>query len=278
MVPQDQTVGPALPDRDDPEAALRDARQRFLATFPKRSDSIGLLLATVSTVGARGPVLPLRHAVHRLTGLAGMLGFPTVSARSRDLEQMIDLVDTGAFDASRAGLLFEAMEQAFTDDLANPPDWVGPGALARGSGLIMVVEDDEDQREVVCINLEAAGYETLQVPDGDSAIEAARAGKPALILLDANLPGMDGYTVCRLLKNDAALASIPVLFITTRSSLDDRAVGLTLGADDYLVKPVDMSELMLRVQVLLARLASTKPREESVEPDRGEVGRQGGRP
>ena len=270
MVPQDPTAGPALPDRDDPEAAIRDARQRFLATFPKRSDSIGLLLATVSTIGARGPVLPLRHAVHRLTGLAGMLGFPTVSARARDLEQMLDLLDTGAFDASRASLLFEALEQAFTDDLATPPDWVGPGALARGSGLIMVVEDDEDQREVVCINLEAAGYKTLQVPDGDTAIAAARAGKPALILLDANLPGVDGYTVCRLLKGDAALASIPVLFITTRSSLDDRAVGLTLGADDYLVKPVDMSELMLRVQVLLARLAATKRREESAGPARGQ--------
>jgi DNA-binding response OmpR family regulator len=64
---------------------------------------------------------------------------------------------------------------------------------------------------------------------------------------------MDGYTVCRLLKADRALDAIPVLFITTRSSLDDRAVGLTLGADDYLVKPVDMAELMLRIQVLLAR-------------------------
>jgi len=190
-----------------------------------------------------------------LTGLAGMLGFPTVSARARDLEALIDGVDTGTFDASRAGLLFEAMEQAFTDDLARPPEWVGPGALARGTGRIMVIEDDEDQREVVCINLEAAGYETRQVADGDSAIEAARAEKPDLILLDANLPGMDGYTICRLLKSDAALAPIPVLFITTRSSLDDRAVGLTLGADDYLVKPVDMSELMLRVQVLLGRRA-----------------------
>ena len=64
-----------------------------------------------------------------------------------------------------------------------------------------------------------------------------------------------------------------MLFITTRSSLDDRAVGLTLGADDYLVKPVDMSELMLRVQVLLARRAATKTKEEGAGPDRGEVGR-----
>ena len=151
--------------------------------------------------------------------------------------------------------MFEALERAFTDDLADPPEWAGAGALARGSGRIMVVEDDEDQREVMCINLTAAGYDPVQVADGDAAIETARAERPDLILLDANLPGVDGYSVCRLLKSDAALASTPVLFITTRSSLDDRAVGLTLGADDYLVKPVDMSELMLRIQVLLGRRA-----------------------
>jgi DNA-binding response OmpR family regulator len=119
----------------------------------------------------------------------------------------------------------------------------------------MVVEDDEDQREVVCINLAAAGYDPLPVASGDLALEAVRTQRPDVILLDANLPGTDGYAVCRLLKSDAGLARIPVLFITTRSGLDDRAVGLTLGADDYLVKPVDMSELVLRIQVLLARRA-----------------------
>jgi len=257
MVPQEPDARPVLPNLDDPETAIRDARQRFLASFPKRSDSIGLLLSIVATVGARGPVAPLRHIVHRMCGLAGMLGFPTVSARARDLEALLDGLDSGAFDAGRANLAFEAMERAFTDDLAHPPDWAGSGALSRGSGRIMVVEDDEDQREVVCINLTAAGYEPVPVPSGDQVIKTAQAERPDLILLDANLPGMDGYSVCRLLKSDAGLASTPVLFITTRSSLDDRAVGLTLGADDYLIKPVDMSELTLRIQVLLARRAQT---------------------
>ena len=255
MVQKDPNDGPRLPDLDDPETAIRDARQRFLASFPKRSDSIGLLLSTVATVGARGPVTPLRHAVHRMCGLAGMLGFPAVSARARDLEGLLDGLDSGVFDATRANLAFEALERAFTDDLAHPPEWAGAAAFAYGSGRIMVVEDDEDQREVMCINLSAAGYETVQVADGDLAIDTARAERPDLVLLDANLPGVDGYSVCRLLKSDPGLASTPVLFITTRSSLDDRAVGLTLGADDYLVKPIDMAELMLRIQVLLARRA-----------------------
>lgn len=255
MTPNASTGGLVPFQHEDPEAALRDARQRFLASFPKRSDSIGLLLSTVATVGTRGPVLPLRHAVHRLCGLAGTLGFPGVSARARELEELLGGLDTGAFDASRANLLFEALEQAFTDDLADPPGWAGIGMRPTAGGRIMVIEDDEDQREVVCINLAAAGYESLPVESGDAALEAVRAQNPDLILLDANLPGTDGYTLCRLLKGDGGLASIPVLFVTTRSSLDDRAVGLTLGADDYLVKPVDMSELVLRIQVLLARRA-----------------------
>jgi CheY-like chemotaxis protein len=253
VTPDELNHGSVPFEPDDPEAAIRDARQRFLASVPKRSDSIGLLLSTVATVGARGPVIPLRHAIHRLCGLAGTLGFPTVSARARDLEVLLDGLNDGTFDASRANLAFEAMEQAFTDDLTNPPGWMTPAAHARGGERIMVVEDDEDQREVVCINLSAAGYEPVPVASGDLALEAVRTQRPDVILLDANLPGTDGYTVCRLLKGDAGLARIPVLFITTRSSLDDRAVGLTLGADDYLVKPVDMSELVLRIQVLLAR-------------------------
>jgi CheY-like chemotaxis protein len=255
MTPNAPMDGPVPLDREDPEAALRDARQRFLASFPKRSDSIGLLLSTVATIGSRGPVTPLRHAVHRMCGLAGMLGFPAVSARARDLEAILDGLDAGTFDASRANLMFEAMERAFTDDLSRPPDWARAGAVAHGGGRIMVVEDDEDQREVICINLASAGYDSIEVSHGDLALMTARAERPDLILLDANLPGMDGYTVCRLLKGDTALAATPVLFITTRSSLDDRAVGLTLGADDYLIKPVDMSELMLRIRVLLARRA-----------------------
>jgi two-component system, cell cycle response regulator len=255
MTPQDPNDIPAPIDLDDPEAAMRDARQRFIAAFPKRSDSIGLMLSVVATLGPRGPVGPLRQIVHRTSGLAGTLGFPTVSIKARAMEQMLDGVDVGAFEPSCANMLFDELEQAFTDDLANPPEWVGHDASGGGNRRVMVVEDDEDQREVVSINLRAAGYIAIPVPAGDQVFEVARVQHPDLILLDANLPGMDGYTVCRLLKADPELAGVPVIFTTVRSSLDDRMVGLMLGADDYLIKPLDMAELMLRVQILIARRA-----------------------
>jgi CheY-like chemotaxis protein len=255
MTPRDPNDVPAPLDPDNPESAMRDARQRFLSAFPSRSDSIGLMLSVVATMGSRGPIVQLRQIVHRTSGLAGMLGFPTVSVHARELEELLDGVERGDFDASRANLAFDALEQGFTDDLAHPPKWVGPDPGAGGNRRIMVVEDDEDQREVVCINLRAAGYVPVPVETGDVALEEARAQKPDLILLDANLPGVDGYTLCRLLKADPVLASTPVLFMTVRASLDDRLVGLTLGADDYLIKPVDMPELMVRIQILLARRA-----------------------
>jgi CheY-like chemotaxis protein len=269
MTPQDPNDVPALLDFENPEAAMRDARQRFIAAFPKRSDSIGLMLSTVATIGERGPIAPLRQIVHRMSGLGGMLGFPTVSVRARDLELLLDGVSVGTFDASLAMLGFDALEQAFTDDLAHPPEWVGPDPSAGGDRRVMLIEDDEDQREVIAINLRAAGYVPIEVRAGDLALDAVRAQRPDLILLDANLPGIDGYTVCRLIKADPALAPIPLLFLTVRSSLDDRLVGLTLGADDYLVKPVDMPELMIRIQVLLARRAATSAQPAPSAPPQG---------
>ncbi|MEI6669506.1 MAG: response regulator [Acidobacteriota bacterium] len=240
------------------EAAWNEARQRFVAGFPKRADSIGYLLGLAATLGDQGPLAALKHIVHKTAGLAGTIGFPTVSARARALEELLDEAPASRLDVSRANQLFESIEDAFSTDLATPPAWATGAPKTDQPRRIMVVEDDEDQREVVGIHLRAAGYDAVFVPTGDIAVQTARQLRPELILLDANLPGLDGYSVCRLLKLDPDLADIPVVFMTVRASADDKIVGLLLGADDYLVKPVDMSELTLRIQLLLARRA-TRP-------------------
>jgi two-component system OmpR family response regulator len=254
---------PIIPPNDDtgadPEATMRDARLRFIAAFPKRADSIGFLLNMVVTVGPKGPVAPLVEIVHRTAGLAGTLGFPTVSAHARALEELLDGAELAPIDGRRANAVFDALRDSFSEDLAKPPSWALTAAKAAAPRRIMVVEDDEDQREVVSIHLQSAGYVVVPVADGSSVLDVARKHRPDLVLLDANLPGLDGYSVCRLLKADPDLANIPVIFTTVRAKVDDKAVGLLLGADEYLTKPLDLGELAIRISVLLDRRAQRVP-------------------
>lgn len=116
---------------------------------------------------------------------------------------------------------------------------------------ILVVEDEVSLQETLAYNLTKQGYEVESVGDGPSALEAARRLKPDLILLDIMLPGMDGFEVCRILRNEM---STPVLMLTARDDEIDRVVGLEVGADDYLTKPFSMRELIARVKAMLRRV------------------------
>lgn len=231
---------------------LTDTRRRFVASFDAQSDSIRLLVEQVVSFGPRGPVAALTHLVHRLAGLAGTIGFPTVSARASELEALIS--GGGPFDPGEARGLAEAIREAYAKDFANPPDWALPArSTLTQAAKILLAEDESDQRAIVTACLEQAGYATVAVISGDRVLQAARAEKPALILLDVAMPGLDGYSACRLLKADPELAGIPVIFLTAGANLDDRLAGLALGADEFLTKPVDLRELILRIEIVIAR-------------------------
>ncbi len=116
---------------------------------------------------------------------------------------------------------------------------------------LMVVEDEEHLAEVIADNLELEGYTVEVVVDGVKALERIREAPPALVLLDVMLPGMDGFTICDTLRREGR--DVPILFLTARSSQDDRVHGLELGGDDFLGKPFDLRELMLRVRAILKR-------------------------
>src|SRR5262245_22500898 len=116
---------------------------------------------------------------------------------------------------------------------------------------ILVVEDEAHLAEGIAVNLELSGYEVKVERRGDQALTTATAAPPDLILLDVMLPGLDGFEVCRRLR--ASGVRTPVLFLTARSEDDDRIRGLELGADDYLGKPFNLRELLLRVQAILRR-------------------------
>jgi DNA-binding response OmpR family regulator len=115
---------------------------------------------------------------------------------------------------------------------------------------ILIVEDDTSLRETLAYNLSRQEYSVQAVGDGLSALEAARANHPDLVLLDLMLPGIDGFEVCRILRQEM---NIPILILTARDEEIDRVIGLEIGADDYITKPFSMRELMARVKAHLRR-------------------------
>jgi phosphate regulon transcriptional regulator PhoB len=118
---------------------------------------------------------------------------------------------------------------------------------------ILIVEDDPDIRELLRFNLEKAGYTLFLAEDGEKALTLARKHSPDIILLDLMLPGVDGLEVCRTLKKDPELQRLPVIMVTAKGEEMDRVVGLELGADDYVVKPFSLREVVLRIRNILDR-------------------------
>jgi two-component system response regulator ResD len=131
-------------------------------------------------------------------------------------------------------------------------------AATRGS--ILVVDDEPTIAEVVARYLTRAGFETRTAADGPSALAAATARRPDLVVLDIMLPGLDGLEVMRRLHRDAA-ERVPVILLTAKGEESDRLVGLRQGADDYIVKPFSPQELVARVEAVLRR-AERRPEAE----------------
>ncbi len=123
------------------------------------------------------------------------------------------------------------------------------------SSKVLVVEDEPTLLETLEYNLTRHGYTTCTASDGPTALEIARREQPDLILLDIMLPGLDGFEVCRILRQET---NVPILMLTARDDEVDKVVGLEVGADDYLTKPFSMRELIARVKAMLRRVRMTR--------------------
>jgi class 3 adenylate cyclase/CheY-like chemotaxis protein len=116
---------------------------------------------------------------------------------------------------------------------------------------ILIVDDNETNRDILVTRLKVHGYELLQAEDGEAALAAANQHLPDLILLDVMMPKLDGVEVCRRLKGDATLPFMPIILVTAKSDSKDIVAGLEAGADEYLTKPIDQAALVARVRSVL---------------------------
>lgn len=120
-------------------------------------------------------------------------------------------------------------------------------------GKILLVEDEQNIRQLVRFNLEKEGFQVLEAEDGLLGLKLAKSEKPDLVLLDLMLPKVDGLEVCRTLKGNPGTAAMPIIMLTAKSDEIDKVIGLELGADDYMTKPFSPRELAARVKAVLRR-------------------------
>lgn len=133
--------------------------------------------------------------------------------------------------------------------------------LRTGKRALLVIEDDPDTSAMLDVYFTGHNYEVDVAARGDDGLAAARRLLPDLVLLDINLPDLDGYAICRALRDSPRTNHIPVVFLTEKVSLSERVQGLGAGAQDYVTKPFDLEELRLRIQNLIARSARENVRD-----------------
>jgi len=131
-----------------------------------------------------------------------------------------------------------------------------PPSAADTRRRVLLIEDDNDIAEAIVYQLEKVGLSVRVARTGEEGLEAVRRGVD-LVLLDLNLPGMDGLEVCRMIRRQPTTAHVPIIIVSVRADEVDRVLGLEMGADDYVVKPFSLKELAARAKVALRRASGT---------------------
>lgn len=246
---------------------VEEGRRRFVATFPSRFEVLTVLIESAGRGDAEA-LLELQQTAHRLVGRAGATQFVRVAQHAATLEALATLPSGAQFDEPKASGLLGEIWSAFTEERARGSAATAAAAAApvESRQMVLIADDDEDQHYLISRLLNRAGYKVTVVTRGAEVLGTAQAARPAVILLDVQMPDQDGFTTARQLKSHPDTAGIPLMFLTGRSTVDDRLAGLRIGADDYVSKSVDPRELVLRVQKLCDRMPAAAPVEVTAAP------------
>jgi two-component system alkaline phosphatase synthesis response regulator PhoP len=136
---------------------------------------------------------------------------------------------------------------------------------------VLIIEDEPDIRELVRYNLEQEGFRVVEAGDGERGLDLVRSERPALLVLDLMLPGIDGVQLCRMLREQAETANLPIVMLTARATEIDRVLGLEMGADDYVTKPFSPRELVARVRAVLRRASAAMAPQPADRYERGRL-------
>ncbi len=218
--------------------------------------------------GDAAALASLQGFCHRLAGDAGSVGQPVLSSLGAACEALLKS-SASAPDLARAlrvvgGALASLESEQRTRSSPRPEQprseaaFSKVGPASEGKGHVLIVEDDPFAVRMMESALHLAGFETTACGDADSALARLEVSRPDLILTDVQLPSTDGFELCRRIRSRPMLDILPIIFVTARADVEERIRGLSVGGNDYLVKPFDPRELVARVSTHLQRISSLR--------------------
>lgn len=243
------------------DALVERSRRQFVESFPADFEEL-TTLADGAAAGSDGALVGLRLAAHRLVGRAGILQFLSLARHAAALETVARVDEARHFDAGAAAACLAAIRVAFADlgsERVGEGTGAGDDVYARHPGsvpapsarpLVLVADDDDDQRFLLTRLLQRAGFDVEAVATGEELLALARTRRPAAILLDVRRAEPNGYATGRRLRDDPATAAIPVMFL---GGIAEPGEGARGGADAA-PESIDPVELLDRVRALCARI------------------------
>jgi two-component system phosphate regulon response regulator PhoB len=253
------TSAPAVDDSSSlDDLPIEDLRKQFLTVG---AAECRYLLSQFTATRMFVPALDfvsIRNALHRWAGVGGTLGFPEITRQARVMEALTETPDPALRDELR-GKLMELLHQ-FTNAVPVDQPAAAPrketAQLEKGAvavkRVVLVADDDATIRAVIKLSLEAAGFECRLADNGALTCTMARNDPPDAIILDLNMPRMDGFQVLYALRNSWSTRSVPVILLSARREQKDIVQAAELGALDYMTKPFEINDLLLRLERVIA--------------------------
>ena len=237
---------------------LEDLRKQFLTTGAAECRRLLSQLTANRLFVPELDFASLRNALHRWAGVGGTVGFPEITRQARALEVVTETCDPAKTHELR-GDLIELLRQFTSAVPADQPATAPRSEIApleKGAGTvkraILVADDDATIRAVIKLSLEAAGFECRLADNGATTCTMARNDPPDAIILDLNMPRMDGFQVLYALRNSWSTRNVPVILLSARREQKDIVQAAQLGAVDYMTKPFEINDLLLRLDRVIA--------------------------
>ena len=216
-----QSAAPPALSAAEVQEVVDEGRRRFVASFPSRFEVLTVMIESAGS-GDADALLGLQQTAHRLVGRAGATQFLTVAQHAAALETLATPEPGASFNEPAASRLLAEIWSAFTDERASVAAKSPAQAVpVEARQTVLIADDDEDQHYLMSRLLHRAGFKVVVVTKGVEVFAQAQSARPAVILLDVQMPDQDGFTTARQLKGHPETAGIPLMFLTGRSTVDD---------------------------------------------------------